>query len=331
MKALVYTGPERLALEERRDPAPGPGEVVVRVAACGICGSDMHAYLGHDERRPAPLVLGHEAAGIVETGPRAGERVAINPLVTCMDCEDCLSGRTNLCARRQILSMPPREGAFAERVVVPARNLVPVPDRVPLEVAALTEPIACAYHAIGVAERVLARPVPEWRTVVLGAGAIGVAAALVLRSRGARAIRVAEPHAGRRARLADEPGIAPYDPASDPPEAGSAHLVVDAVGSARTREEACRLARPGGAIAHIGLLERAGGLDVRRLTLQEIAFLGLYTYTMRDFVETLNGLAAGAFGALGWVEERPLAAGADAFADIRAGRTDAAKLLLRPS
>jgi len=330
MKALVYTGPERLVLEERDDPTPGAGEVVVRVDACGVCGSDMHAYLGHDERRPAPLVLGHEAAGVVETGPLAGLRVAVDPLVTCMRCEACLSGRTNLCPERQILSMPPREGAFAERLVAPERNLVPIPDGVSSAVAALTEPVACSYHAVRVAERVLGRPVSEWRAVVLGAGAIGVAAALVLRSRGAREIRVAEPHAARRAGLAREDGIAPYDPAADPPPAGAAHVVIDAVGSQRTREEACRLVRPGGAIVHIGLLERAGGIDVRRVTLQEVAFLDVYTYTMLDFAKTLEGLAAGAFGALGWVEERPLAEGARAFADIHQGRAASAKILLRP-
>ena len=131
MKALVYTAPERLSLREVPEPRPGAGDVLVRIDACGICGSDMHAFFGHDERRPAPLILGHEAAGVIAMGARAGERVAINPLVSCMHCAACLGGRANLCAERQIISMPPRPGGFAELVSIPERNVVAVPDPFP--------------------------------------------------------------------------------------------------------------------------------------------------------------------------------------------------------
>src|SRR6056297_2611914 len=148
MKALIYDGPETLVLREVPDAEPHAGEELIRVSAVGICGSDMHAYLGHDARRPAPLILGHEAAGVIEGGPRDGARVTINPLVTCGACPACRSGRENLCPERQIISMPPREGAFAEFVRMPERNLVAVPDGVPLEVAALAEPLAVSWHAV---------------------------------------------------------------------------------------------------------------------------------------------------------------------------------------
>ncbi|MCE8442500.1 alcohol dehydrogenase catalytic domain-containing protein, partial [Rhodovulum sulfidophilum] len=109
MKALIYTGPRLLELRELPDPEPGPGEALIRVEAAGICGSDMHAWAGHDDRRPAPLILGHEAAGIVVSappgGPVAGSRVTVNPLVTCGHCRFCRAGRDNLCETRQILSM----------------------------------------------------------------------------------------------------------------------------------------------------------------------------------------------------------------------------------
>ena len=107
MKALVYTGVETLEYREVPQPVPGAGEELIQVMASGICGSDMHAYLGHDDRRPAPLILGHEAAGFVMGGPDDGRRVTINPLVTCNNCPACISGRTNLCTKRQIISMPP--------------------------------------------------------------------------------------------------------------------------------------------------------------------------------------------------------------------------------
>jgi L-gulonate 5-dehydrogenase len=111
MKALIYRGWHVLEFSDAADPVPQPDEVLVAVEAVGICGSDMHAWHGHDERRPAPLILGHEAAGRIVTGPRKGERVTINPLVTCGRCDACVSGRSNVCAARQIISMPPREGA----------------------------------------------------------------------------------------------------------------------------------------------------------------------------------------------------------------------------
>ncbi len=119
MRALVYTSPRGLELRDVAQPVAGEGQTVVDVAACGICGSDMHAYLGHDERRPPPLVLGHEAAGVALEGPLAGRRVTVNPLESCGNCDFCVEGRDNLCPDRRIISMPPRDGAFAEQVVVP--------------------------------------------------------------------------------------------------------------------------------------------------------------------------------------------------------------------
>ena len=124
MKALVYTGPEQLAFQDKPDPSPKEGEVVVRVESVGICGSDMHAFLGHDARRPAPLILGHEVAGSYADNSGQDIRVTVNPLVSCGTCPACTSGRDNLCQSREIISMPPREGGFAQAVAMPIGNLV---------------------------------------------------------------------------------------------------------------------------------------------------------------------------------------------------------------
>jgi threonine dehydrogenase-like Zn-dependent dehydrogenase len=97
MKALVYTKPDEVVYRNEPDPTLMPGEVLVKVSSSGICGSDMHAYHGHDPRRVPPLILGHEVSGTVASGEREGERVVINPLITCGNCEFCESGRTNLC------------------------------------------------------------------------------------------------------------------------------------------------------------------------------------------------------------------------------------------
>src|SRR5262252_5998460 len=180
MKALVYTEPNVLLCREE---------------AVGICGSDMHAYHGHDSRRPPPLVLGHEAAGFVVSGPDRGARVAVNPLVPCGVCDWCLEGRPHLCPSRELISVPPRAGAFAELVRVPERNLVAIPEKFDAAKAALTEPLAVAYHAVGVGARALSRPLSASRCAVLGGGAIGLGCALVLAMQGAYDIRIGEPNA----------------------------------------------------------------------------------------------------------------------------------------
>ncbi len=331
MKALVYTGPHSLAFREEPDPKPSNDEVLVRVEAVGICGSDMHAYHGHDERRPPPLILGHEAAGRVLTGQLADRYVTINPLVTCGTCGYCLDGRSHICQSRQILSMPPRPGAFAEQVHVPPGNLVEIPNGLDVAKAALAEPVAVSYHAVNRGLAALARPASSARAVVLGGGAIGLAAALVLAMSGTGGIAVVETNAARRATVVRSGPFEAHDPASagGPPD-GGADIVIDAVGADATRAAACRLVKPGGVIVHVGLLPGAGGLDIRRITLQEITLIGTYCYTMADFRETVAALAAGRLGALDWFEQRPLADGASAFADIDAGRAGAAKIILRP-
>jgi len=326
MKALVYTGPDTLEYRDVPDPEKA-GDALIEIAHAGICGSDMHAYAGHDERRPAPLILGHEAAGRVIAGPGEGARVTINPLVTCENCEACRAGRDNLCPERQIISMPPREGAFAERLAMPERNLVAVPDHVPTEKAALAEPLACGWHAVRLAASALDRPIAAARCTVIGAGAIGLGTALVLAAKGAREITLVEANPARR----EVAGAAGDFRIATPEAAGSnVDLVIDGVGIEATRAAASAGVHPGGVIVHIGLGAAMGGLDVRRMTLQEITFIGTYTYTAQDFRDTAAAMFDGQLGALDWAEIRPLGDGARAFAELREGRVAAPKIILRP-
>ena len=332
MKALVYTGPNSLAFRDEPNPVPLNDEVVVKVDAVGICGSDMHAYHGFDSRRPAPLILGHEAAGVAMSGRHKGRRVTVNPLVTCGACDFCLDGRSHLCGSRQIISMMPRPGAFAEFVRIPEQNLVEVPEGLDIVKAALAEPIAVSYHAVQLGLKASPRPASSLTATVLGGDAIGLGAALVLAMSGCRQIHVAEPNRARRETVRKSGPFAPYEPgtANDPKD-GSIDLVLDAVGADKTREAACRLVKPGGVIVHIGLLPGSGGVDVRKLTLQEVTFVGTYCYTMVEFRETVAALASGQLGTLDWVEQRPLSDGAAAFKAIDEGRTAAAKIILRPA
>ena len=325
MKALVYVGEEKLDFREVADPVVKSGEQLIKVDSAGICGSDMHAYLGHDERRPAPLILGHEASGIILGGDRNGERVAINPLVTCMKCHACISGRENICSKRQIISMAPREGTFAEMVSVPEVNLVNVPLDVPLEKAALTEPLAVSWHASRLALEALHSSMDR-NVLIIGGGAIGLASALAFKAMEIENIVIVEPNIIRRKYLNDNCNVVAVEKVDE-----LFSIVVDAVGFKKTRELASEKVSPGGVITHIGLGEDLGGIDVRRITLQEVSFIGTYTYTVQDFKDTAKAIFDGRLGSLDWIERRPLSEGNRAFSDIREGKVPSPKIVLGPN
>ncbi|MBL8309729.1 MAG: alcohol dehydrogenase catalytic domain-containing protein [Burkholderiales bacterium] len=333
MKALVYTQPNEVVLQEQPMPAAATGEVVLQIEAVGICGSDMHAWHGHDPRRKPGLVLGHEFVGrIVESaapGFDLGTRFTGNPLITCGVCEYCVQGRNNLCANRTMVGMT-RPGAYAEYMSIPAASLIAMPQDLPARAAALTEPAATAWHAVNLIIRALARPIHECRVLVIGGGAIGMLGALLLRHLGVRHTVVAELNPLRRDAVARHAHCDAIDPGAAPQAESSFDVVIDAVGAKATRNQAFIAIKPGGVIMHVGLQDWASEVDMRKLTLAEITLLGTYTYTTADLRATVSALAQGAFGDLSWVEERPLAGGQQAFLDLDQGRCAAAKVLLRP-
>jgi 2-desacetyl-2-hydroxyethyl bacteriochlorophyllide A dehydrogenase len=330
MQALVYVANEEMAFREEAEAVPlAEDETRVEIQAVGICGSDMHAYLGHDPRRVPPLILGHEAAGVVLDGPLSGKRVVINPLITCGHCDPCLNGKQNLCAERDLIGMY-RPGAFAERAAIPQRNLIEIPDGMDAAVAALTEPAATATHAVNLAERALARPISEAKALVIGGGSVGLFAALTLAHRGVTELTLADTNALRRA-SAEKTGVAEViNPIEHPANDSTYDVVIDAVGGKLSRQASCVAVMPGGVIMHIGLMDNNDGLDIRRITLQEITLIGTYTYTPVDLRATLQQLHSGALGQLDWIDERPLSEGGAAFKELHAGTCGAPKVILRP-
>ena len=327
MQALVYTAPNTVELRDLSVPPPPADGLRLRVDAVGICGSDLHAFKGHDPRRNPPLVLGHEFVGTALDGPRAGQRFTANPIVPCGSCRYCLQNRSNLCSQRSMIGMN-LAGAFAEQLNVPERCLVALPATLSDRGAALAEPAATVVHALALAARVMAQPMSDTRALVLGAGAIGLLAVLLLRSRGVAALQVVETNPLRAQALQRATGIEAIDGAAA--VASEYDLVFDAVGVAATRDIAIAAAAPGSVVAHVGLGDWASALDWRALTLREITLVGCYTYTTADIEAAVAALDRGDFGDLAWVEERPLAEGAVAFADLVAGRVAGAKILLRP-
>ena len=328
MKALVYTAREELTWCEQPNPKPGHGEELVAIEAGGICGSDMHAYQGHDPRRVPPLILGHEAVGTVLDGAQAGQKVVLNPLITCGKCSECIRGRPNLCVDRELIGMV-RPGAFAEQIAIPTANLIELPTDMQAECAALTEPGATALHAINLAKKVLSLPIEECRVLILGGGSVGLLCTLLVKSYGATEIHLGETNARRRTTAISSTDAKVFDPKTEMPKTDYFDMVFDAVGSAKTRELSIAAVRPGGVIVHIGLADNSGHMDVRRLTLQEITFIGCYTYTPDDLRATLAKLHSGELGDLSWVEKRKLSDGASAFADLLAGQCAAAKIVLQ--
>ncbi|MCG8626583.1 MAG: alcohol dehydrogenase catalytic domain-containing protein [Proteobacteria bacterium] len=322
MKALIYTGACQVEMGEIAPPEASAGEAVVDIAYCGICGSDMHAWAGHDPRRVPPLVLGHEVAGIARDGKHKGKPVAINPLVTCGECEYCQSGRVHLCPDREMLGMR-KHGGFTEAVAIAEGNLTPLPTTLPLATAALAEPLACAIHAV----KLFPQASKTAPLVIIGGGAIGLLSALVAAHHGFTPIEVLDTNGGRRQAITDlgHDAITARDPTTSPPKPDSVAYVLDAVGSGITRGLASQLVAAGGCIVHIGLQDNINdtgnnkGLDTRRLTLHEITFIGSYCYTPSDFKEAVGLLGTGVIAAGGWVDIRPLARGAASFQDIHAG------------
>ncbi len=290
----------------------------------------MHSYHGHDERRVPPLILGHEAVGEVQTGRLKGRRVVLNPLMTCGICDHCQGGRSNLCAKRELIGMR-LAGAFAQFITIPERNLLDMPQDMDPVIASLTEPAATSLHAIYLAERVLHRPLSECRALVLGGGSIGAFAGLMLKNKGCHDIYLGDTNPLRRQTVERLGCCRVYDPlGDDQPDDNSFDLVIDAVGSGRTRAASCRHVRAGGVISHVGLQDNQPGLDTRRMTLEEITFLGNYTYSAVDLRAAIRALYKGALGSLDWVETRLLSEGAAAFRDIHEGKAAAPKIVLKP-
>ena len=210
MKALLLSEYSKLEVADLPRPSAGPGEVLVQVAACGICGSDVHGYDGSSGRRIPPLVMGHEAAGVIaEVGEgvsrfAAGDRVTFDSTVYCGACNYCLSGQINLCDNRQVVGVSTpdfrRAGAFAEFVTVPEHIIYKLPDELSFAEAAMLEAVSVALHAVAVSDLKGGETV-----LVLGAGMIGLLILQAARAAGCSRILVADVDA-TRLKLAKESG-----------------------------------------------------------------------------------------------------------------------------
>ena len=339
MRALVLRDFYDIAVEERPDPVPGSGQAVVEVIATGICGSDFHGYSGENGRRHPGQVMGHETVGrIYELGPdtealSVGQLVTVNPVMSCGKCWACQSGQEQWCSRRVVLGVAPEiPAAFADRVAVPAANIVPLPEDMPEELGALVEPMAVGYHAVR-----RGQPRPEDRVLVIGGGPIGQACLLAARRLGVQALALSDVSPSRRdlcARL----GAEVVDPsAGDLPGAvsdrlgGPATLVVDAVGLSPTVADAMAASGLGSRIVLVGMGSPRLEISAYALSTEERALIGSFTYSAAEFADTAewvgtvpDGIDALIDGRVGW-EGAP-----QSFDDLARGRSAASKILVFP-
>lgn len=287
MQALLLTEYKRLELTEMPEPPLAPDDLLVRVKACGICGSDIHGFDGSTGRRVPPLVMGHEAAGVVAklgsnvTGFRVGERVTFDSTVYCGKCFFCRRGEVNLCDNRQVLGVSPgdyrRHGAFAEYVAVPQHITYPIPETLSFEHAAMIEALSVAVHAVGLTPVRL-----DDTAVVVGSGMIGLLVIQTLRLAGCgRVIAVDVDQARLRvaADLGADVSINPREQdvpgmVRDCTSGRGADVAVEVVGNTQALQTALASIRKGGTLTMIGNVSPQVELPLQSVVTRQIRMQG---------------------------------------------------------
>jgi 2-desacetyl-2-hydroxyethyl bacteriochlorophyllide A dehydrogenase len=336
MRAIVLDQPGTFRVAEVPDPAPRPGEVIVKVDACGICGTDLHILDGEFPPAPYPITPGHEFAGqVVACGPEAGpgstsgsvaegDRVAVDPSLYCGRCERCRAGRDNLCANWAAIG-DTTNGAFAEYVAVPAANVYRLPDHIDGQRGAMAEPLACAVHGLRRLGSVLGESV-----VVTGAGPMGLLLLQVLLRAGASPVAVVD-RVGARLEVARQLGAARAVSGGEELDGARFDVAVDATGVPAAIEAALGLLDRGGRLLVFGVAPADAAVTVSpfRVYNDEITVVGSMAI-LRSFGRAVDLLATGAVDVGPLLSAPlPLAEFGTAVASMRAGQ--GIKWHIRPS
>jgi len=344
MRALVLTDWWQLEVQEVPDPEVGPTDVVLDIVATGICGSDIHGFTGENGRRSLGQVMGHETVGRIarigdavpaSAGLELGAVATVNPVISCGRCTQCRAGREQACPDKRVIGVDPSyPSAFAEQMVVPAGNVVPLPDGMPIEYGALVEPLAVGYHAL---RRGDCRPGDS--VLVIGGGPIGQACVLAARRLGAGAVVVSEPDPHRR-ELSESIGARTVDPAGtdDLPGrvgellAGPPTLVVDAVGLSRTISTALDCAPFGATVVLVGMGAPSLEIPAFGVSTQERSLIGSFCYSAEEFQQTADWVGGGPPELAALIEGRVgLHDGNDGFTALAKGESAASKILVFPA
>ena len=335
----MFVGTGEMAVQDRPDRPPGPDEVLVAVRASGICGSDVHGYLGLTGRRHPGMVMGHETAGdVVEVGAGVGsvgpgDRVALQSVLACGSCEACRRGQPNICASRRGLGMQ-FDGAYAERMTIPEALAVRIPDTLTYDQGALVEPLAVALHAVRITPLE-----PTDSVVIVGAGPIGLLTLLAVGRRAGGSVIVTDrsPH---RLSVARELGadltvdVRATDPVAavlDATGGRGVDVVFEAVGITATVAQSLAVARPGGNVTWIGNSAPVVELPMQEMVTRELTLRGSYTFD-DEFAVAIEALASGRIDADRLIERRGSLEDAPGFfRELGAGTLEAVKVMLYPN
>jgi 2-desacetyl-2-hydroxyethyl bacteriochlorophyllide A dehydrogenase len=336
MKALVYLGHQQMRWQEWLDPKPRPGQVLVRVAAVGICGSDLRGYMIGSSHRVPPIVMGHEATGeVVSLGKNVpekflGMRVVLRPDLVCGSCEACRSGQVNQCTSRQLIGVHV-QGAMAEYVSLPFENLLPIPPEIPYEHGTLVEPLAVGLHAVNRAGDMKGRSV-----FIAGSGTIGLCTLAAARQLGSRVIVTSDviPKRLQTAKaLGADAALNPTEPGwedqiTDNIDAGSVDIAFDAVGNPATLEQCLQAVKIGGVVVAIGGW-RSIEIQMNQLVRKEIDLRGTFNYTANEFKKAFQWIIEGRFDPqLIVTHSTPLKEGAETFAYMAKNYAEGIKFVL---
>jgi L-iditol 2-dehydrogenase len=294
MKAAVWHGGRDIRIENLPKPTANYNEVVIRVKAVGICGSELHAYEGISKRRTPPLVMGHELAGVVEeigegvTRIGHGDRVTMEPAVPCGLCEQCLTGRMNLCKSRRHIGLD-FQGAFAEYVKAPSQVLHKIPPSVSFEEATLAEPLSAGLHAMSIA-----RIGDGDSVLIIGAGVIGMSCLIAARERAKTAImsdivdfRLEVARSLGADILIDSSKVDPVGEVERITNGRGVDIAIEAVGLEKTVGQAVSAVREGGRVTVVGMLDETIRVNIMKVVTREIQLSGSYGRTNEDFKNSL--------------------------------------------
>ncbi len=343
MKALILTEPGHLAYDDVSTAEPSDHEVLIEVRACGICGSDIHGMEGSTGRRRPPLVMGHEAAGVIAklgagvSGWTEGERVTFDSTVSCGRCHFCRQGQLNLCDDRRLLGVSceeyRRDGAFAEYIAVPARILYRLPDGLSFERAVLLEPLSVAVHAV-----LRAGVSPDDTAVVVGTGMVGLLVVQALRAHGCERV-IGVDIDPRRLALAEQFGAETISgeaeavaPAVFERTGGlGADLAIEVVGVSASIQTAIASVRKGGRVGLVGNFSPLVELPLQAAVTRELTLYGSCA-SAGEYPECIELLSSGKVDVDPLISAvAPLAEGAEWFQRLRSGASDLMKVMLEPT
>ena len=305
MKALYYLGDKVLELRDVPEPVPGEGEYLIKIEACGICGSDYEGYLGKTNRRIAPMVMGHEAAGIVAKAPAGGRypvgtKVAVFPNFYCGVCDLCRNGLTNNCVSGTFLGILTYDGCMAEYIVMPEKFLIPFDDSLSYATAAMVEPLAVALDAVSKVSDDELRQADY--TIVVGGGTIGLLVLMMLKRRNAGFVIVSDTFDFRldlAKKLGADATINPtkedFSNAVSRITGGKmCSLALEAVGFSATAQSSIEALKPAGLAVWIGNAQKMVEVDMQRIVVTELKVQGTHIYTLDEFKQCLALLSEAA-------------------------------------